>query len=66
MKNDHSRMKDMSSEELEQWLDRLRMANRCCSDDPSFSQNYKDAQQQSQRSETQTPEEKAETQKEKG
>ena len=55
----------MSSEELEQWLDRLRTANRCCSDESSFTQDDKDAQQQSQRSETQTPEEKAETQKEK-
>jgi len=59
-------MKDMSSEELEQWLDRLRVANRCCSDDSLFTQNNKDAQQQSQRSKTQTPEEKAETQKENG
>ena len=56
----------MSSEELEQWLDRLRAANRCCSDDSLFTQNNKDAQQQSQRSKTQTPEEKAETQKENG
>ena len=45
VKDDHSRMKDMSPEELDQWLGRLRMANRCCNDNSSVTQECKNAQQ---------------------